>query len=164
MGEVRGEGPSLISNFRRALEIWPNYAEAHHHLGAALDKSGRAEESLVHLREAARHKPGWPLPLTHMAWILATHPDAAVRDPQEAIQLAKRAAELTGYRSPAVLDTLAATWAAAGDFDRARRTAQAALALAFDARSAALTSAIRRRLDLYRQGKPYRQATPLDSD
>ena len=54
--------------------------------------------------------------------------------------------------------------AAAGDFDRARRTAQAALALAFDARSAALTSAIRRRLDLYRQGKPYRQATPLDSD
>ena len=43
----------------------------------------------------------------NLAWLLATHPDAALRDGEEAVRLGERAAVLTGD-APEALDTLAA--------------------------------------------------------
>ena len=77
-----------------------------------------------------------------------------MRDPGEAVRLASRATELSGGRDPAILDTLAAAYAAAGRFEEAVRTAEAAEAL-FAAGSAPGPAAeVRARLNLYRAGKP----------
>jgi hypothetical protein len=56
-----------------------------------------------------------------------------------------------------VLDTLAAAYASAGQFDKAAKTAQAALELASASNADELAEQLRNRLELYRQAKPYRQ-------
>ena len=83
-----------------------------------------------------RLQPGWLVPLQRVAWILATHPDAGVRDARQAIELPGRAADLTHHQDPSVLDALAAAYAAGSDFDRAAATAQAVIELANEAQRA----------------------------
>jgi len=90
-----------------------------------------------------------------MATILATHPNSKVRDAAKAIKLAEHAAQLTEYQDPEVLDSLAAAYAAAGQFEKAVTTAHAALALSDSDEQ--LAGQIRERLQLYKQEKPYLQ-------
>ena len=108
-----------------------------------------AAEAVGPLREAVRLEPEALRLLNDLAWILATHPDPAVRDAAEAIELARRAARLTRQRDPQVLDTLAAGYAAAGRLGEAIATAQRAVGLApGDADLSA-------RLELYLDGRPF---------
>ena len=92
--------------------------------------------------------------------MLATHPDPQVRDPQLAIRLAARAVELTSHEQPALLDVLAAAYAAAGRFDQAVATANAALNLLRGADSREAAASLKQRLALYEQARPYIEALP----
>ncbi|MHC4063223.1 MAG: tetratricopeptide repeat protein [Planctomycetota bacterium] len=154
---ARGSLPAAIRHYRQVLRITSDHAEAHYGLGNALKTAGRFDAALEHLREAARLRTDWPAPINDLAWLLATHPDAEVRDAHQAIPLAERAAELTGHQNVAILDTLAAAYAAEGRFEGAVTTAQAALALPSAARADTLANEIRMRLELYRQARPYRE-------
>ncbi len=152
----QGRLDEAIWHYRQALRLKPEDAKAYNSLGGLLAVTGRLDEALEHFRKTVRLKPDWPVPLNGMARILATHPDAKVRDPSQAIKLAEHAAELTSYRNATVLDTLAAAYAAAGRFDDAVTTAQNALDLALDAAGPQAPD-IRKRLELYKQRKPYRE-------
>jgi Flp pilus assembly protein TadD len=44
---------------RRALQINPDYAEAHNNLGSVLMEEGRSTEALQHYEEALRLKPDY---------------------------------------------------------------------------------------------------------
>ena len=61
---------------------------AFYRLGVALDISGRPNEAIEPLREALRLLPDQPAPMNNVAWILATCPDPARRDPGKALVLA----------------------------------------------------------------------------
>ena len=63
-----------------------------------------------------RSRPSDTNLLNDTAWILATNPNASVRDGAEAVELAQRAVKLSGGQEPAILDTLAAAYAEAGRF------------------------------------------------
>jgi uncharacterized protein (TIGR03067 family) len=92
--------------------------------------------------------------LDSVAWFLATCPDPKVRDGGKAVELAKRACDLTDSKRPTYLDTLAAACAECGRFEEAVRWQEAALRsseLPEDQREAA-----RARLRLYKEGRPYR--------
>ena len=153
----QGRLDEVVSHLRQELRIKPNDAGAHYSLGLRLRTAGQLDESLEHFQEAVRLKPDYPAPLNRMAWILATHPNPEVRNASQAIELAERAAELTKYQNASVLDTLAAAYAAAGQFDRAATTAQTAIALASTAEDDELVNHIRKRLALYKQTRPYRE-------
>lgn len=58
-------------------------------------------------------------PLNNLAWLLATYPDRDLRDPERAIQYARLAVSLRDPVDWSYVDTLAAAYAAAGDFDNA---------------------------------------------
>jgi Flp pilus assembly protein TadD len=118
--------------------------------------TGDRDGALRHFREALEKRPDWSEPMSEIAWILATHPEAGARNPGESLRLATRAAELTGGQKPLILDTLAAALAANGEFGRAVGVAEQALTLAASDASA-LTPEIRARLQLYREGKPFRE-------
>jgi arylsulfatase A-like enzyme/Tfp pilus assembly protein PilF len=152
----QGRIDEAILHFRRALEADPELAVAHNNLGMALRMTGGRDEPLAHFRAALAQRPDWTEPMTEIAWILATHPDAEVRRPQEAVRLAQRAAELTGHRQPVVLDTLAAAYASGGDFERAVATAEQAAELARTGESR-LAEEIRARIALYRRATPFRE-------
>lgn len=85
------------------------------------------------------------------AWILATAADARYQRSAEAVELAKRACELTEGKEVEYLDTLAACHAANGDFGEAVRLTEQAVAGAAEAKVAVY----RARLELYQCGKAY---------
>lgn len=151
-----GRLDAALEHYRLAVRAAPGHALARHNLGLALTAAGRVGEAVPQFREAARLQPEWSAPAATLAWILATHPDEDVRRPDEAVTLAQRAAALTERRQPAVLDALAAAYAAAGRFGNAVETAEQAVALASQAGDAALARAIEARLERYRRRAPYR--------
>ena len=147
-----GKASEALEHFRAALRLDPANAEAHYNVGSAFRARGSFSDAVGQFREAVRLKPDWIPAITSLAWLLATAPDAALQDANQAIGLADHAANLTERRDAHALDVLAAAYAAAGQFDRAIDTSQAAIELKPEA---ALASAIRQRLELYRRHKPY---------
>jgi Flp pilus assembly protein TadD len=137
----------------RAIQLRPNYIEARYNLAHAYMMLGRPADAVGELRETLTLRPEWPPAMGMLAWLQATQADVAGDTPDDVIRLASRAAELTGRRDASILDALAASYAAAGRFADATRTAEEAEALA--AKSAPqLAADIRARLDRYRAGQP----------
>jgi uncharacterized protein HemY len=109
-------------------------------------------------------EPDVPARIDDLAWILATSSDDAIRNPAEAVSLAEHAAALTGRKVPSVLDTLGAAYAAAGQYESAAQAAREAFDLASDANASDMANAFLKRLDLYRQRKPYRETAGVHND
>jgi len=153
LGRVRaaqGKVDEAIAEYREVLRIKPDDAEAHNSLASLLASHGQIDEALAHYRRALQLKPDLPAALVDLAWILATSDRAEVRAPTEAVRLAERGAELTGHQNATALDTLALAYAAAGRFDQAIPTAQAALELASAEGARELVELIRQRLATWR--------------
>ncbi len=153
-----GRIEDAIAQYQQALSIKPDYTEAHNNLGVALFLLGKAEEASTHFEQALRSQPDFADVQRNLAWLLATLPPAEGGDPIRAVALAERACALTGNQVPPYLDTLAAAYAAAGRFDDAIATAQKAIELARAAGQLQTASEIEAHLQLYRSGRPLRQA------
>jgi hypothetical protein len=104
-------------------------------------------------------KPDYVEALNNVAWILATDREEAVRNGTEAVRLATRACELTGYKEAHVLGTLAAAYAEVGRFAEAVETAQKTCELALAAGKKETADTARARLKLYQAGKPYHEGS-----
>lgn len=95
--------------------------------------------------------------LNRLAWLLSTSPHAEIRDGATAVRLAKAACELTRFKNPICLDTLAVAYAEVGRFDAAVKMAQQAESL-IGAKSGPLRTRIGEHLELFRAGRPYRSS------
>ena len=146
-----------IIQFEKALSIAPNYPEAHHDLGNALRHQGRFREAIAHYQYALRIEPRSVLTMNNLAWMLATCPDASVRNGARAVELAAEANRLSGGGDPLVLHTLAAAYAENGQFSQAIDTAQRALQLAQEQSKSALMGALPNEIALYRAASPYHE-------
>jgi tetratricopeptide (TPR) repeat protein len=137
------------------VRLDPNSAEAHYYLGQALMQKGKINEAITHFEEALRLKPDWVEPMNNLAWFLAARREITIHNPDRAIKLAQRACELTSYKEPRLLDTLAVAYAAAGNFSKAVETTEKALELCQSPEQNTLKEEIESRLVLYKAGKPY---------
>jgi tetratricopeptide (TPR) repeat protein len=158
MAEAQDSLDALQAALREEIRINPSHAQAHHSLAMVCAALGQWPEAVSHAREAYRLAPEQPEALANLARILATAPDEKLRDGAEAVRLAERACTPANRRDPLMLDTLAAAYAEAGRFDDAVRTAEEALALASGAGQRNLAEDIRKRLALYRSGRPVRES------
>ncbi len=122
----QGRLDDAIACIRKALEIKPEY-HARENLDVALSNRERILKALDERREALRLHPNDAALLNDTAWMLATNPNASIRNGAEAVELAERALKLSVGNEPAVLDTLAAAYAEAGRFPEAIATANKAL-------------------------------------
>ncbi len=152
---LQGNHNDAAVHFTEALQLDPNHAEAHYYLGQVLAQRGKINEAIVHFEEALRLKPDWVEPMNDLAWLLATSKKTTVHNPDRALKLAQHACELTKYKKPGLLDTLAATYAATGAFGKAVETAEKALELCQSSEQETLKKEIKSRLVLYKAGKPY---------
>jgi tetratricopeptide (TPR) repeat protein len=118
---------------------------------------GDYPEAVEHDREALRLNPDSPDGLNNLAWLLATCPDAKVRDGARAVELAEHACQLTQFKATVFLGTLAAAYAEAGRFNDATTTAQKACALASAAGEKELLKRNQELLALYQSHQPYHE-------
>jgi Flp pilus assembly protein TadD len=151
-----GRYREAVEPLRRASALEPGYLAHRHTLAVALSKCGRGSEASDAYRAVLKLSPGFVPSLAGLAWLLATHHDAALRNGEEAVRLASRAAELEPG-NPNVMNTLAAAYAEAGRFDEAVTVAEAAVKLAERMGMSDFARAVRSRLELYRQGRPFRE-------
>ena len=152
---ILGRYQDAIETSKQAIRIKPDWAEAHYNLGNAYINLGRYQDAIEAYKQAIRIKPDWVEPMNRLAWLIATHPEIKNRDVNEAIGLALRACELTNYHNPAMLGTLAASYAAAARFSEAVDTAREAIAIADSANQPQIKNIIQHHLTFYTQGKPY---------
>ncbi len=160
-----GHYDAAIRLLLKCLEIDPDYAPARqgiqrfateiHYKAEALLAKGKAAEALGLWRSAVSLGPQSATIYNDPAWVLATWPDAAIRSGKDAVQLAQRAVQISG-RHAAALDTLAAAYAEAGQFQDALSTAQEALQQATSQKDQHLAESLGKRIELYSQGKPWR--------
>jgi tetratricopeptide (TPR) repeat protein len=168
-----GDIPAAIEAWRLALSLKPHDSQTLTFLAIALTTQDGGREAVGLYREALRCSPADPFVRAQLAWMLATHPDDAIRNGREAVTVAEPLAGMAQGLSARALDVLAAAYAEAGNMEAAIRTAEAALTLARQepdssrpassglpstALPGLTTSAIQSRLALYRNGKPYREA------
>lgn len=85
--------------------------------GSALFEEGRCAEAIRLMSNAWESDSKDAKLANNLAWALATAGDPEIRDPEKAVRLAREAVDATG--DPAIIDTLAAAYAAVGRFDEA---------------------------------------------
>jgi tetratricopeptide (TPR) repeat protein len=141
-----------LSEFREAVRVDPAISEAHLNLANFMRANRDTSGAIVELRRAVQNAPDSVSAVAGLASLLATVPDASLRNAAEAVRLAEQAVALTGRSDASTLDVLAAAYAASGDFDRAVGVAQEALDLNPPEQ---IALAIGLRQELYRQRRPY---------
>ena len=153
----KGNVDEAMVHFQKALQINPDDADAHHNLASALLRKGRVDEAITQYQRALQIKPDYPEAQIDLAWVLATAPEASLRNGGKAVELAQQASQLAGGENPTVLYTLAAAYAEAGRFSDARQSAQKAIELAQAAGQQNLAEQINGELQLYERGLPFHQ-------
>ncbi|MEA2710308.1 MAG: protein O-mannosyl-transferase [Phycisphaerales bacterium] len=151
-----GQAAAARQHFVEFGARYPGDARPYFQIGVMAQTAGDAAGAVAAYQEALRRDPA-SAARNNLAWLRATAMRAADRDATEAVRLAESLRDEPGGRRPEVLDTLAATYAEAGDFKRAVETATAAVDLADRAGDLKLADAIRHRLGLYERKQPYRE-------
>jgi Flp pilus assembly protein TadD len=155
---LKAESEKKLASLYDALKILPT-PEAHIQIAIILAIKGEFQYAIEHYNEALRLKPDSPDVLNNLAWLLATCPDAHIRNGVQAVKYAERACELTHHHMTPLVGTLAAAYAEAGRFDDAIATAKKACALASASGDHNLLKKNQELLVLYRAHHPYRDTT-----
>ncbi len=138
----------------KSLQIEPKQPNVMSRLGTILYGQSKVAEAMVLWSDSLQIDPNQVSAANSLAWIKATSKDERFYDPDEALIFARRACELSQYKDAGMLDTLAATMAANGQFDKAVETAGKAIELAKSTGENERVRNFQKHLDLYktRQG------------
>jgi tetratricopeptide (TPR) repeat protein len=159
----QGQANQAMPEFQKTISIRPHFTPGEEGLASTYQALGDDKEALVHWRRAHAIEPSRISATLGIAWILASAPDASLRNGTEALSLAESANSLVSAGDPDLLDTLAAAYAENGQFARAAATAKRALDLAVARGNLKMASAIRSRLLLYEAKKPFRTLPTADA-
>jgi len=126
--------------------------------GDAYLNMGKHAEAIADFSRAVKLQPENATLLNNLAWVLATSPEDGLRDGKRAVELASKACELTDYKTPHILSTLAASFAEDGEFENAIKWSQQAVDLDDPEHGEQLA----KELDSYREGQPWREKQSVE--
>ena len=149
-----------IRRFTRALEIDEEHFASLRGRSDAEISIGNHPAAIADLDKAHALKPDDTGVLNNLAWLLATSPDDAIRNGTRAIELAQKACELTEWKEPHIISTLAAGHAEAGDFAKAREFSQKAVDASDD--SDQVKEQLKGELASYEAEKPWRERQEME--
>lgn len=131
-------------------------ARAYYYRGKSAERcAGAYGEAIADYEAAMRVDRDYALAFADLARLQATCPAAEFRNGAKAIKNATKACELTNWKSYVYVDTLAAAYAEAGDFDSAVKWQKKAIDLLPEQKSPDCLKDIEARLRLYQSDKPY---------
>ncbi|HVJ69794.1 MAG TPA: tetratricopeptide repeat protein [Caulifigura sp.] len=149
----QGDLKRVDQDLQACLKLSPQDPQILATVGYRLLERGDIRKGFELISRAAQLAPNDAGLQNGLAWTLASHPSPEARMPAAAVSAATRACELTNWRNPAYIDSLAAALADAGHFDEAiARQSQAMEMMAAEDQGE-----YERRLRLYQSSQPYRE-------
>jgi serine/threonine protein kinase len=115
-------------------------------------RNGHFTDIIESIDQALSADPNHVAGLRALAWLQAVCPDASLRNGMSALGNARRACELTEWKDPGCLTTLAAAYGEAGEYDQAVKRQQEALKLASEDTCAGQRREMELRLKSYQSG------------
>ncbi len=149
----QGKAEQALDQFKAAIQLNPLYPKPWLNSARAWESLGNFGAAAANYDKALRLEPDSTETLDRFARMLATCRDAQWRDPARAVALARRANQLTRSEVPDYLATLAASYAAAGQYSNAVATAELARQRAAAHGLETLAAKIDTALQFYKQGR-----------
>ena len=163
---AKSNGPAL-KILDEMLKEQPEHKGLIRFRGDMLLGLGRHEEAIAVYKELLESGDDDDGVYNNLAWVLATSPDDSLRDGKLALEYALKSCELTHYKKPHILSTLASAYAELGDFDNAVKWSEQSVVLAekieYDQKEH-----LEKELKSYQEKKPWRErleenaSDPLD--
>ena len=158
----RGEIEAAILEMREATRLNPGLDAAQQNLEALLEFQQQrrlaGQQQIDQLRDQLAASPGNQDLRNNLAWLLATPPDPALRNPAAALALAGEVVQASARQDPAALDTLAVAWASLRRFEQAAAVAREALALTEASGNEGLSAEIADHLAAFERGAPIKSS------
>jgi len=152
---AKSNGPALKILDEILLEQ-PEHKGLKRFRGDVLLGLGRQEEAIAVYNELLESGDDDDGVYNNLAWVLATSPDDSLRDGKLALEYAIKSCELTHYKKPHILSTLASAYAELGDFDNAVKWIEQGVELAeqieYDQKEH-----LDKELKSYQEKKPWRE-------
>ncbi|MBN8626946.1 MAG: tetratricopeptide repeat protein [Planctomycetes bacterium] len=148
-----------LADIDEAIRIAPREIDCQVVRANLLAETGRWKESLAQFEAAIKADPELAEAQNDLAYLLATCSEASVRDGKRAVKLSLEACELADWQDYRMLDTLAAAYAEAGDFETAIAMQDKAIEM-LEGVVDSLSNEFRARRKLYEQKTPYRESAP----
>lgn len=153
---------AAIDEFDRALGDWnkslrldPNDATSLAMRGFCYNNKEQFDEALKDYYQAIQIDPKNASAWNNLGWLRATCPVTSFRNGKEAVEAATKACEFSDWKNWTRVDTLAAAFAEAGDFQQAIKFQEQALNL--DETNNDKRKAMKNRLASFQKHQPFRQ-------
>ncbi|MDQ7781780.1 MAG: tetratricopeptide repeat protein [Desulfomonilaceae bacterium] len=124
-----GDQEKALVDVNKALEASPNFADGFRVRAWVLTRMGKCKEASEDFSKVAQLKPNDAWSIQDRAWFLMTCPDEKLRDGTKALELARKAHEMTEGQDAVVQETLAEAYFQAGDAAKAAELQEKAIAL-----------------------------------
>ena len=115
----KGEYDKAIADCDQAIQIDPTYTTAYINRGRTHRTVGNYEKAITDYSCLIELAPKYASAYNNLAWILATCPQVGLRNGRKAVEIAKKACELSEWKSPSAVNTLALACAEVADFENA---------------------------------------------
>jgi protein O-mannosyl-transferase len=148
-----------LDHLKTALKLNPSYAEAHNNFGIALSQLGDMPAAITEWNKTLEIEPANLNALCNLAWVYSAFPDASIRNGSKALELAKRALEISGHRNARIWRLAAAAYAENGQFSEAIDAARKGLKLAEAEGNDNLAHTLEMNIVLFQNNSPLRDTT-----
>jgi len=142
-----------IETYTALLAVDPSEWHALRGRGDMYLNVGKQAEAIADYEKALKLEPKDHSILNNLAWVLATSPDAKLRNGRRAVELATLACKVTEYKLAFILSTLAAAYAETGDFATAMKWS----AKAVEVGDKEHDDSLKKELESYKAKKPWRE-------
>ena len=149
-----GQFGQAIADFNRVLQLNQADAETYVDRADASESLKQWQQAANDYRQAIRLNDQLGRAYRGAAWLMATCPNEQFRNPELALQAARKAIELDGRDNPRYLDALAAALAASGQYEQAAQELAAAVELVPEEDRKELEA----RLKTYQASQAFRQS------
>ena len=152
------EQAKAIEDLTAAIRVDPKLETAYRVRASSYARTGDYGKAIADFQKALELNAKDGSVLNDLAWLRATCPEAEFRDAKQAIAHATIACKTSNWTNASLIDTLAAAYAEAGDFDSALNYQDQAIRS--NKTNPERLSEMEERKKLYESHRPYRQPKP----